>query len=35
MTLLPDTAAVEDGELTVGGIAASELAERFGTTLLF
>jgi len=34
MTLLPDTAAVEDGELTVGGIAASELAERFGTPLL-
>ncbi len=34
MTLLPDSAAVEGGELTIGGIAASELAERFGTPLV-
>ena len=34
MTLLPDSAAVEGGELTSAGIAPSELAERFGTPLL-
>jgi diaminopimelate decarboxylase len=32
--LLPESAAVERGELTVGGIGAAELAERFGTPLL-
>ena len=32
--LLPHTAAVEDGELTVGGITASALAEQLGTPLL-
>ncbi len=31
---LPDSAAVADGELTVGGVAASALAERFGTPLV-
>jgi diaminopimelate decarboxylase len=34
MTLLPDTAAVDGGELTVGGIGASALAERYGTPLV-
>jgi diaminopimelate decarboxylase len=34
MSLLPDTAAVEGGELAVGGVAASTLAEEFGTPLL-
>ncbi len=29
--LLPDTAAVEDGSLTIGGCEVIELAERFGT----
>jgi diaminopimelate decarboxylase len=32
--LFPDTAAVEDGELVVGGARASELAEEFGTPLV-
>ena len=31
---LPDSAAVEGGELVVGGVAASALAERFGTPLV-
>jgi len=34
MTLLPDSAAVEGGELTLGGIGASALAERYGTPLV-
>jgi len=34
MTLLPDTAGVDGGELCIGGLTASELAERFGTPLL-
>ena len=32
--LFPDTAVVEDGELTVGGIRLSELALEFGTPLV-
>jgi diaminopimelate decarboxylase len=32
--LLPDTANVVDGELTVGGIGATALAEQFGTPLV-
>src|SRR6266542_2521871 len=32
--LFPDTAAVEDGELVVGGLRASALAEEFGTPLV-
>jgi diaminopimelate decarboxylase len=32
--LFPDTAAVEDGELTLGGMRASELAASYGTPLL-
>ena len=32
--LFPDTAAVEDGELVVGGVRASALAGEFGTPLL-
>jgi diaminopimelate decarboxylase len=32
--LLPESAAVERGELTVGGLGAAELAEEFGTPLL-
>jgi diaminopimelate decarboxylase len=32
--LLPDTAAVADGELTLGGVRASELARRFGTPVV-
>jgi diaminopimelate decarboxylase len=32
--LLPDTARVQSGELTVGGASATELAERFGTPLV-
>jgi len=32
--LFPETAAVADGELAVGGVSASSLAERFGTPLL-
>jgi diaminopimelate decarboxylase len=34
LALFPDTAALEGGELTVGGLGASELAERFGTPLV-
>lgn len=34
LTLFPETAAVEQGELTLGGVRAGELAERFGTPLL-
>src|SRR5690348_16756730 len=32
--LFPDTAAVEDGSLVVGGVGAAELAEAFGTPLV-
>src|SRR5215210_1164557 len=32
--LFPDTAAVEDGELVVGGLRASALADEFGTPLV-
>ena len=32
--LFPDTAAVAEGELTLGGVRASELARRFGTPLV-
>ncbi|MGH3032884.1 MAG: diaminopimelate decarboxylase family protein, partial [Gaiellaceae bacterium] len=34
LELFPDTAAVEDGELALGGVRASQLAEEFGTPLL-
>ncbi len=34
LSLLPDTAAVEDGELAVGGLRASALADAFGTPLV-
>jgi hypothetical protein len=34
LELFPDTAAVADGELTLGGISASELADEFGTPLV-
>jgi diaminopimelate decarboxylase len=34
LELFPDTAAVEDGELGVGGVRASRLAEEFGTPLV-
>jgi diaminopimelate decarboxylase len=34
LELLPESARVEAGELTVGGVRASELAERHGTPLL-
>jgi diaminopimelate decarboxylase len=34
LALFPATAAVRDGELTVGGVGASALAEEFGTPLL-
>ena len=34
LDLFPDTAAVEDGELVLGGIAASTLARDFGTPLV-
>jgi diaminopimelate decarboxylase len=34
LELFPDTAAVEDGELALGGVGASELAEEFGTPLV-
>lgn len=34
LDLFPDSAAVEDGELVVGGLAASALAAEFGTPLL-
>jgi diaminopimelate decarboxylase len=33
-SLLPESASVERGELTIGGIGAAELAEEFGTPLL-
>jgi diaminopimelate decarboxylase len=33
-SLLPESAAVHDGGLTVGGIGAADLAEKFGTPLL-
>ena len=32
--LFPDTAELRDGELAVGGVGATELAERFGTPLV-
>ena len=32
--LFPDTAAVEDGELAVGGVRASALADEYGTPLV-
>jgi len=34
LDLLPDTAAIDDGELLVGGIRATALAEEFGTPLV-
>ena len=34
LELFPDSADVEDGELTLGGVGASTLAERFGTPLV-
>lgn len=34
LEIFPDTAAIEDGELVVGGIRASELAAEFGTPLV-
>ena len=34
LALFPRTAAVEDGELSLGGVGASELAERFGTPVV-
>jgi diaminopimelate decarboxylase len=34
LDLFPDSARAEDGELRLGGVAASELAERFGTPLV-
>src|SRR5213078_2108469 len=34
LELLPETALIEDGELTLGGLRASELASRHGTPLL-
>jgi diaminopimelate decarboxylase len=34
LELLPDTAAIADGELSVGGVRATDLAERFGTPLV-
>ncbi len=34
LDLFPDSASVSDGELTLGGLRASELAERFGTPLV-
>jgi diaminopimelate decarboxylase len=34
LDLLPQTALIEDGELTLGGLRASELANRHGTPLL-
>jgi diaminopimelate decarboxylase len=34
LELLPDTARVEDGELTIGGVRASALAEEYGTPLV-
>jgi diaminopimelate decarboxylase len=34
LSLFPETAAVEDGELAIGGVRASALAEAFGTPLV-
>src|SRR3954451_1215641 len=34
LSLFPQTAAVEDGELSIGGVLASELALEFGTPLV-
>jgi diaminopimelate decarboxylase len=34
LALFPDSAAVEDGELSIGGLRATELAETFGTPLV-
>jgi diaminopimelate decarboxylase len=34
LDLFPDSAAVSDGELALGGLRASELADRFGTPLV-
>jgi diaminopimelate decarboxylase len=34
LSLFPDTAEVDDGELTIGGVRASALAEGFGTPLV-
>ncbi|MEX0850665.1 MAG: diaminopimelate decarboxylase [Gaiellaceae bacterium] len=34
LDLFPDSASIESGELTVGGVRATELAERFGTPLV-
>jgi diaminopimelate decarboxylase len=34
LELFPDTARVEEGELTIGGVRASALAEEFGTPLV-
>jgi diaminopimelate decarboxylase len=34
LELFPETALVEDGELTLGGVRATELAEEYGTPLL-
>src|SRR5215213_8832016 len=34
LPLLPDTASIAGGELALGGVSASGLAERFGTPLL-
>ena len=34
LSLFPETAAVEDGQLAIGGISTSDLAEEFGTPLV-
>jgi diaminopimelate decarboxylase len=34
MKLFPDTAAVDDGELTLGGVPATALTHEFGTPLV-
>ena len=34
LELFPETAAVEDGELTIAGIPATDLADDYGTPLL-
>jgi len=34
LDLFPDSASISDGELTLGGLRASELADRFGTPLV-
>src|SRR5215471_6138477 len=34
LELLPETARIEDGELTIGGVPATRLADEFGTPLL-